>query len=85
VAFCRYYELDKKRAQEFVASFVVPDGDVQQARMLRDYLLRTPATGGGSERFACYGKAAYCCRAHYESRKITQIRVAAWFGDEIAD
>jgi len=85
-AAMEYYELSPEKASLFYPALFVVDSDIQQARMLRDWLLRVSIAtsarattlGGGAARFDEYQRAVACMKAHYENRKIIQVRRARW-------
>ena len=77
VAAGQMYERDGKKACEFTASLVNPDGPVQQARMLRDYLLRA-AGGGSAAQRERYQKSVGCMKSHLEGRDVLQVRCNTW-------
>lgn len=78
VALCEMYERDPGRATEFRSSLLYPGGDVQQAMLLRDYLLRSPSHGGSVERCNYYERCVYAMQAYLEGRTITSIRRGRW-------
>ncbi len=79
VAAMEYYERDREKAADFYSSLVIPDGPVQQSRILRDYLLQANRiTGGSTGRVQVYGRCVGAMKAHLEDREIKIIRVANW-------
>lgn len=48
-AAVEYYEINTKKASEFYPALFVVDSEVQQARMLRDYMLRSIGTKASNE------------------------------------
>jgi hypothetical protein len=79
VAFVGFYERDKEKAAAFLTSLCTVDGDVQQARVLRDFLLTSTYgfAGQGASRLV-YGKSIAAMKANIENREIKILRVTAW-------
>jgi hypothetical protein len=77
IALAEYAALDKKKAVDFGLSLMSPDGKVQQARMLRDYILRTPASGYTAVK-TTYDKSVYCMRCHLEDKQVSRVLSGAW-------
>jgi hypothetical protein len=82
-AAMEYYELDRKKAELFYPALFTIDSDVQQARMLRDWLLRYASSTGikenrASTRDEIYLRAISCMKAHKAGREITLVRKATW-------
>lgn len=78
VALAQYYERDSDKAADFRESLYRPDGHVQQAQMLRDYLVRSPGVGGRELTAHYIGKSICCMKAHLEDREVKVIRVTSW-------
>lgn len=78
VALCEMYERNKELAQQFANSLLVVDGDIQPARVFRDYLLRNVGRGGTSEITDQYLKAIGAMRACLDGREIKAVRCANW-------
>jgi hypothetical protein len=70
-------ERDRRKASEFLASFLNPDGMVQPARRLRELCLVSRLAGRGS-RVSLYEKAVGAARAHLEGRTLSKIYARAW-------
>lgn len=78
-ALTEFYERSPEGADEFARTLFVADGEKQQARMLRDWLLqRAPRGGGSGITREVYDKSVGCMRAAIENRRITAVRAAAW-------
>lgn len=87
-AAAEYYERDPEKAGLFYPALFVPDSSVQQARMLRDYLLRTmmsksvresrPGWSGGSYMLSVYAKSIGCMKAHLQSKEVKTVRESKW-------
>jgi hypothetical protein len=82
-AAMEYYEIDKDKASEFYPEIFVVDSEIQQARILRDWLLRSSGTRGSQENSAnfksdVYHRAIAAMKAHKDGRKITILRSADW-------
>jgi hypothetical protein len=79
IAAMQYFEKDEDKADEFYSDVFVAAGNVQQAQMLRDYLLRNlNGVGGMSARTEVYQKAVACMKAHFDGRKIGKVTRATW-------
>ena len=75
-------KITSKKAEVFYPALGVPDSNVQQSRMLRDWLLRTvlfarDKKGGGAMR-DIYCRAVGCMKAHKEGREIKIVRASGW-------
>ncbi len=82
-AAAEYYERDQEKASVFYPALFVPDSSVQQARMLRDYLLRTMMSkavreSGGSYVLSVYAKSIGCMKAHLQSKEVRTVRESKW-------
>lgn len=82
-AAMEYFELSPERAEEFYPSIFLIDGPVQQARVLRDWLLRSLKTriaqkDSSALRHEVYHRSVGCMKAHMEGREIKIVRQAAW-------
>lgn len=80
-ALIEYCALSMERGVEFFNSLMNPDGPVQPARMLRDWLLRSANTidcRGGRGMNVVYKKSVYCMKAHLADKSITAVREAQW-------
>ena len=85
VAFAamEYYERNPAKALEFYPALFVVDSAVQQARLLRDYCLRTMGTSAVyannfSHRVDMYLRAVACMKAHRDDRVVSIVRKAEW-------
>ena len=79
-AAMEYYERSPEKAEMFYPAVAYQNSDVQQARMLRDYLLRLGVTGASSrvQRHVPYYRAIGCMKAHMEGREVKIVRAAEW-------
>ena len=77
VAAAQFYYVDKELAHSFAMSLVNVDGEVQQARVLRDYLLRHKARAG-IDQVDNYGKAVYAMKCFKDNRPVRALRIASW-------
>ena len=82
-AAMEYYEINKDKASEFYPALFVVDSSVQQARVLRDFLLRSLGSARSNEntqayRLEVYKKAIGCMKAHLANKKISLIRASDW-------
>ncbi len=82
-AAMQYYEISREKAELFYPAVFTPDSGVQQARMLRDFLLRSKKTlialqNASSFRSEVYARAVYCMKAHRDGKLITRINKASW-------
>ncbi len=78
-ALMEFYEHDSEKCVEFADSLQQPDGPIQQARMLRDFLLRNSAlAGSGAHRRDMFLKCTACMVAYMEGRPVKQIRAGDW-------
>lgn len=80
VAACEFYERDKEKAIAFYDSVFVPDGPIQQARILRDWLLRNTATLGGGTKATSkvHERVVYCMCAYLRGRQVSSVRAGSW-------
>jgi hypothetical protein len=67
--------LDEERSIEFAESFLSPIGDIKQARLLRDYLLRKCMlhTSGITTRMDDYQRSLYCMMAYIKCQEISKV------------
>lgn len=79
-AAMEYFERDAEKAEEFYTDLFIPAGNVQQAQMLRDFVLRIiNSAGGATARKIIYGKAIGCMKAHLEGREVKRVvRADSW-------
>lgn len=82
-AAMEYFELSRQKAREFYPALFVVDGPVQQARVLRDWLIRSLNTRAsfqntGWSRVEVYHRSVGCMKAHMEGREIKIVRQASW-------
>lgn len=78
-----YYEISPMKAELFYPAIFVVDSDIQQARVLRDWLLRSLSASVSKEntssfRIEVYHRAVAAMKAHNTGKKITILRKAAW-------
>mgnify|MGYP001365014153 CR=1 FL=1 len=78
VALAEFYRLAKDWAEAFVESLVKPDGEVQQARILRDYLLRNADTSGHADAQDKYTKAVSAMISFAHGKEIKVLRGSNW-------
>lgn len=79
VAAMHYFERNEEKAYEFYTDLFVSAGNIQQAQMLRDYLLRVGASGSSVAKRDIYFKAVGCMKAHMQGRKVAKVtRASAW-------
>lgn len=81
VAAMEYFEINRTFAQEFYSDLFRAAGDIHQAQLLRDWLIRTSPTNTGYRvsRRELYGKAIWCMEAHLNSRDIKRVmRAQGW-------
>ena len=81
LAAVEYYERDPVKAEAFVMTLLEPNGEgtVQQARVLRDNLLRR--LGMPSDDLDLYMLSVAAMRSHRDDREIKLLRGATW-GDK---
>ena len=82
-AAMEYYEISPMKAESFYPAIFVVDSDIQQARVLRDWLLRSMSASVSKEntspfRMEVYHRAVAAMKAHNTGKKITILRKAAW-------
>lgn len=79
-AFSEMYRRDRDKAADFRDSLFQVDGPVQQARVLRDYVIRSARTGmgGGAATADMFRRATYAMIAHLEAKEIKLCRTANW-------
>jgi hypothetical protein len=80
LAAMQYFEINEQKAGEFYADLFIAAGRVQQAQMLRDFLIRQRNIAGGlAIREDAHYKAIGCMKAHREGREIFRVnRVSSW-------
>ena len=81
VALAQFYERHDKKAERFSDALLSPDGDIQPARRLREFLIAFSArgnTGGASARMTAYMRAVSAMRAYMADREVVQLRNASW-------
>ncbi len=81
VALAQMWEKDSDKADSFAANLYSPEGQLQQARRLREYLISTSMKGmtsGESMRKQVYLKSIGAMRAYMEGRTVSVLRSAAW-------
>lgn len=75
-AAMQYFEINGEKADEFYSDLFVSAGFIQQAQMLRDYLIRAPyakSSGGWASRKEVLGKSIGCMKAHLEGRLVKKV------------
>ena len=80
-ALCEMYERSPVKAVGFANTLFQPDGTCQQARILRDWLLRNSAKIGGGYTASCqvYQRAVGAMKAALGERTITKIyKSSSW-------
>ena len=82
-AAMEYYEIAPTKAQAFYPAIFVVDSDIQQARVLRDLLLRSLSTiaskkSTGGERNDIYYRSVAAMKAHQRGKPISILRKATW-------
>lgn len=75
-ALLEMYEFDQKKAADFAASLQVPNGTVEQARMLRDWCLRN--CDSAPVVTVWYEKAVFCMNAFLEERDVNKVLSGKW-------
>lgn len=78
VALVQMWERNPTNASEFIQSVLVPDGSVQQARMLRDYVLRNSPRGGVLGSVDLYERAVFCMKCYLDDREVRQVKRGKW-------
>lgn len=80
LAAVQYFEINEEKAGEFYADLFVAAGRVQQAQMLRDFLVRRGNRDGGfTIRQDTHYKAIGCMKAHLEGRKVLRVvKASSW-------
>lgn len=76
VAACLMHQRHPGKAIEFYRSLGDPDGLVQQARMLRDYLLQHRAKSKPD--YDTYERSVYCMNCYLRDRPVKQVRCGKW-------
>jgi hypothetical protein len=82
-AAMEYATKDFWKSKEFYSAIFIPDSDIQQARMLRDWLIRNSSAVPGDARTGVlrsymYDRCVGCMKSHLEGRYVKQVRAAAW-------
>lgn len=79
-AIAEMHQRNPAKAKAFAESLIVVDGEVQQARVFRDYMLRNPTTsrGGGSIDNSFYERGVYAMNAHLKDQEIKVIKPGKW-------
>jgi hypothetical protein len=82
-AAMEFHERYRPHAEIFYPALFTVDSDVQQARVLRDYLLRTMTTSArmqntGAVRNELYHKAIGCMKAYAQNRQVSIVRASSW-------
>ena len=79
VAVCQLWEHDPEAAQKFLDSVSTPNGQIQQTRHLREWLLTVPGgTSGSAMAEQAYLRTVAAIRAYREGREIKILRPGGW-------
>lgn len=78
LALVEMHERDSRKAKDFAASLVHTNGEVSQARILRDWLLRNMNLHGGGNDSSRYRKSVGCMVAYIQDREIQRVAESAW-------
>lgn len=79
MAAVEFYERSAELADDFYRDLFKPAGDIQQAQMLRDFLVRPMGTGHNVIRLEMYQKTIGCMKAFSESRPVKKVlRASTW-------
>ena len=78
VALVEMFYRCPEKAEAFSNSIVLPDGPVQQARMLRDFLLTNSNGGDQASALFAYRKAVAAMKAHIEGREVKKLVAQNW-------
>ena len=83
LAIGEYYKIDKVNAKEFSDSYRLSGGYVQQACMLRDFVIRNnrPQAGGSLICFF-YERAVYCIKKHIQGKNVVRLFPERWDWDK---
>lgn len=77
-ALAEMYERDPIGAREFGNAMIVADGDVQPARMLRDWCLRNSDTRGVATEGVFYDRAVFCMDKYLDGREVKSVCAGKW-------
>jgi hypothetical protein len=75
-ALAKLYVVNKDVATACAASLLLPDGDVQPMRVLRDFALRNGSRTGGSMAMEMHARAFSAMKAALEGRNIGALRAS---------
>lgn len=78
VACCEYYERSPDLADVFYNALRNQMTDIPQARMLREYLIRSSYSGGRTLSLDSYGKTVTACKYHADGKIWTKLHASNW-------
>lgn len=79
LALMYMYETDPEDAEEFAESLMDPDGTIQPARRLREFLISKRGIAfGQSARNEIYARCVSCMKAYLEGREVGRVRAGQW-------
>lgn len=85
VAFAamEFYEISPFLARSFYKNLFLADGEIQQARMLRDYLHRTSSSMASIDntlayRHSIYAKSVYCMKKYLAGEDVKKVLSSDW-------
>ena len=80
LAVAEMYERNATGAADFVGSLFDPDGTIQQARRLREWLLSNASrkVGGAGGRAVIYGRSVFAMKSYLSRRPISGLREGSW-------
>jgi hypothetical protein len=84
-ALIKYLQKDEAKAKSFIESLYRVDGDVQQARFLRDRILQTTGQSGTELESKLYGWTVRACRYHIMGKKLTALNHKATWTSNIEE
>lgn len=68
-----YYRKHPMEAEMFVYHFLRPDGEIQQASMLRDWAMRNMSLWNAGNESDCLRRCLYVCHCHYINREVNSV------------
>ena len=80
-AAMEFYEIDPIKAENFYISLQKVDGEIQQSRMLRDWVLKLNSSmiqRGINYDFTVYAKSVYCMKCHLQDKIVTRVQSSKW-------
>ncbi len=78
VAAAEMFERDEQAAEVFCDSLTTVDGPVQQARVLRDWLLRQHGRTGYRMSIDLHDRSVMAMQAYLDSREIRIVKAGSW-------